>query len=99
MGSRVRIRLFHILNFVMDFLFPLLKNSKTGVDDRGHRLRICQAPRRQTDRDMGSASKISYTQERFRKRRQFLKNGNTQLYRISILSITQENCLFSNFVS
>ena len=37
MGSRVRIRLFHILHFVMDFLFPLLKNS--GVDDRGHRLR------------------------------------------------------------
>ena len=23
----------------MDFLFPLLKNSKSGVDDRGHRLR------------------------------------------------------------
>ena len=55
--------------------------------------------RRQTDGDMGSAPKISYRQERFRKRRQFLKNGNTQLYRISILSITQENCLFSNFVS
>ena len=43
MGSRVRIRLFHILHFVMHFLFPLLKNSKSGVDDRGHRLRICQA--------------------------------------------------------
>ena len=40
MGSRVRIRLFHILHFVMDFLFPLLKNSKSGVDDRGHRLRL-----------------------------------------------------------
>ena len=39
MGSRVRIRLFHILHFVMDFLFPLLKNCKSGVDDRGHRLR------------------------------------------------------------
>ena len=39
MGSRVRIRLFHILHFVMDFLFPLLKNSKSGVDDRGHRFR------------------------------------------------------------
>ena len=37
MGSRVRIRLLHILHFVMDFLFPLLKNSKSGVDDRGHR--------------------------------------------------------------
>ena len=37
MGSRVRIRLLHILHFVMmDFLFPLLKNSKSGVDDRGH---------------------------------------------------------------
>ena len=23
-----------------DFLFPLLKNFKSGVDDRGHRLRI-----------------------------------------------------------
>ena len=23
----------------MHFLFPLLKNSKSGVDDRGHRLR------------------------------------------------------------
>ena len=46
MGSRVRIRLFHILHFVMYFLFPLLKNSKSGVDDRGHRLRICQARRR-----------------------------------------------------
>ena len=34
---------------------------------------------RQTDGDMGSAPKISYTQERFRKRRQFLKNGNTPL--------------------
>ena len=39
MGSRVRIRLFHILHFVTHFLFPLLKNSKSGVDDRGHRLR------------------------------------------------------------
>ena len=39
MGSRVRIRLFHILHFVMHFLFPLLKNSESGVDDRGHRLR------------------------------------------------------------
>ena len=39
MGSRVRIRLFHILHFGMHFLFPLLKNSKSGVDDRGHRLR------------------------------------------------------------
>ena len=39
MLSRVRIRPFHILHFVMDFLFPLLKNSKSGVDDRGHRLR------------------------------------------------------------
>ena len=44
MGSRARIRLFHILHFVvMDFLFPLLKNSKSGVDDRGHRLR-CGSP-------------------------------------------------------
>ena len=39
MGFRVRIRLFHILHFVMHFLFPLLKNCKSGVDDRGHRLR------------------------------------------------------------
>ena len=39
MGSRVRIRLFQILHSVMHFLFPLLKNSKSGVDDRGHRLR------------------------------------------------------------
>ena len=23
----------------MDFLFPLLKNSESGVDDRGHRFR------------------------------------------------------------
>ena len=38
MGSRVRIRLFH-LHFVMDFLFPLLKNSMSGVDERGHRFR------------------------------------------------------------
>ena len=38
MGSRVRIRLFH-LHFVMDFLLPLLKNSKSVVDDRGHRFR------------------------------------------------------------
>ena len=38
MGSRVRIRLFH-LHFEVDFLFPLLKNSKSGVDDRGHRFR------------------------------------------------------------
>ena len=29
MGSRVRIRLFHILHFVI--LFPLLKNCKSGV--------------------------------------------------------------------
>ena len=37
MGSRVRILLLHIFHFVMmDFLFPLLKNSKSGVDDRGH---------------------------------------------------------------
>ena len=46
MGSRVRIQLFHILHFVMDFLVPLLKNSKSGIDDRGHRLQICQARRR-----------------------------------------------------
>ena len=39
MGSWVRIRLFHILHFVRDFLFPLLKNSKSGVHDRGHCLR------------------------------------------------------------
>ena len=51
MGSRVRIRLFH-LHFAMDFLFPLLKNSKSGVDDRvtasdqGHRLRITHTRRR-----------------------------------------------------
>ena len=47
MGSRVRIRLFHILHFVRDLLFPLLKNSKSGADDRGHRLRITHTPRRQ----------------------------------------------------
>ena len=39
MGSRVRVLLFYILHFVMNFLFPLLKNSKSCVDDRGHRLR------------------------------------------------------------
>ena len=39
MGFRFRIRLFHILHFVRDLLFPLLKNSKSGVDDRGHRFR------------------------------------------------------------
>ena len=39
MGSRVRIRLFHILHFVIDVLLPLLKNSKSGVYDRGHRFR------------------------------------------------------------
>ena len=45
MGSRVQIRLFHILHFVRDLLFPLLKNSKSGVDDRGHRLRITHTHR------------------------------------------------------
>ena len=50
MGSRVRIRLFHILHFVTDPLFPflknsILKNSKSGVDDRGHRLRITHTRR------------------------------------------------------
>ena len=30
MGSQVQIRLFHILHFVKDLLFPLLKNSKSG---------------------------------------------------------------------
>ena len=39
MVSRVRIRLLHILHFVMDFLLSLLKNSKSGVDDWGHRFR------------------------------------------------------------
>ena len=39
MGFWIRIRLFHIFHLLMDFLFPLLKNSKSGVDDRGHRLR------------------------------------------------------------
>ena len=48
MGSRVRIRLFHILHFVRDLLFPLLKNSKSGVDDRGHHLRITYTRRRGT---------------------------------------------------
>ena len=47
MGSRVRIRLLHILHFVMIFLCPLLKNSKSGVDDRGHRLRITHTHRRE----------------------------------------------------
>ena len=46
MGSQVRIRLFHILHFVRDLLFPLSKNSKSGVDDRGHRLRITHTRRR-----------------------------------------------------
>ena len=49
MGSRVRIRLFQILHFVRDLLFPLLKNSKSGVDDRGHRLRINHTRRRLHD--------------------------------------------------
>ena len=39
MGSRVRIRLFHILHFARDLLFSLLKNFKSGVDDRGQSLR------------------------------------------------------------
>ena len=30
MGSRVRIRIFDILHFVRDLLFPLLKISKSG---------------------------------------------------------------------
>ena len=30
MGSLVRIRLFGILHFMIDLLFPLLKNSKSG---------------------------------------------------------------------
>ena len=46
MGSRVRIRLFHILHFMRDLLFPFLKNSKSGVDDRGLRLRITHTLRR-----------------------------------------------------
>ena len=29
-----------------DLLLPLLKNSKSGVDDRGHRLRITHTRRR-----------------------------------------------------
>ena len=49
MKSRVRIRLFHILHFVRDLLFPLLKTSKSGVDDRGHRLRITHTRRRIRD--------------------------------------------------
>ena len=39
MGSRVRIRLFHILHFVIEFFKRGNKKSKSGVDDRGHRLR------------------------------------------------------------
>ena len=46
MGSRVQIRLFQMLHFVRDLLFPLFKNSKSGVDDRGHRLRITHTLRR-----------------------------------------------------
>ena len=45
MGPGVRIRLFHILHFVRDLLFPLLKNSKSGVDDRADRLRITHTHR------------------------------------------------------
>ena len=44
MGSRVRIRLVYLLRSSF-FLLPFLNNSKYGVDDRGHRLRICQALR------------------------------------------------------
>ena len=46
--SRVRTRLvtrFENLDFVKNVLFPLLKNSKSG-EERGHRLRILHARRR-----------------------------------------------------
>ena len=49
MGSRVRIRLgvrFDILRFVRNLLFPLLKNSKSDVDERGHCLRFFHTRRR-----------------------------------------------------
>ena len=48
MGSRVRIRLaapFDILRFVRNLLFPFFKNSKSDVDERGHRLRFFHARR------------------------------------------------------
>ena len=49
MGSRVRILLgapFDILRFVRKLLFPFFKNSKSDVDERGHRLRFFYAQRR-----------------------------------------------------
>ena len=45
-GPRIRTRLvtrFENLDFVRNLLFPLLKNSKSVVDERGHRLRILHA--------------------------------------------------------
>ena len=66
MGSRVRIRLLHILHSVMDFMFPLLKNSKSGVDGRGHLLRLGSpvtnlpgAPMASSSRDYDSLRNIS----------------------------------------
>ena len=60
MGSRVRIRLFHILHFVRDLLFPLLKNCKSGVDDRGHRSRISHTHRRIGHVDTNDMSQRSF---------------------------------------
>ena len=49
MESRVRINLcapFDILRFVRNLLFPFLKNCKSDIDERGHRLRFFCARRR-----------------------------------------------------
>ena len=48
-GSRVRTRLvtpFENLDFVRNLFLPLLKNSESVVDERGHQLRILHARRR-----------------------------------------------------
>ena len=106
MGSRVRIRLFDILHFVRDLLFPLLKNSKCG----SHMVHVlnfwgvsCSADR---DGDDNSIQIINIGRVSDKSFIEFLKNGREgewqQYFDFSYITgsmknATSKNCILGYF--
>ena len=87
-GPRIRTRLvtrFENLDFVRNLLFPLLKNSKSVVDERGHRLRILHA----------HVSTYYYTTYRFRTGEENLIFGSIQLAESYLSSAALCDCNYS----
>ena len=48
-----------------DLLFPLLKNSESGVDDRGHRLRITHTHRRDSKSEFNCPNSMAESAQYF----------------------------------